>query len=96
MLPSGTAGWWQRRCADHRTAALRLPIKVDLRDLASWINRRNPFSAEGEEIKEAWWAKSLEAFLAALIKEQSGGATFDVTDLHAVFRVTAVLLVLDG
>jgi hypothetical protein len=38
----------------------------------------------------------LEAFLAALIKEQSGGATFDVTDLHAVFRVTAVLLVLDG
>lgn len=81
---------------DHRTAATRLPIKVDLRDLASWINRRNPFSAEGEEIKDPDWAKSLEAFLAALIKQQSGGAAFDVADLHAVFRLSAVLLVLDG
>lgn len=81
---------------DHRLSPTRLPFKVDLRDFAAWISRRNPFSAEGEEIKDAGWAKSLESFLAALIQHQSGGATFSVADLHSVFRLSAVLIVLDG
>lgn len=81
---------------DHRTAAVRLPLKVDLRDFATWLVRRNPFSAEGEELPQGIWEKSLEAFLAALIRSQSGGAPFDVADLHAVIRLSAVLLVLDG
>jgi len=42
------------------------------------------------------WEKSLEAFLSALIRDQSGGAAFDVSDLHAVIRLSAVLLVLDA
>jgi hypothetical protein len=81
---------------EHRTAPPRLPFKVDLRDFAAWISRRNPFSAEGEEIVDIDWAKSLESFLAALVQHQSGGVTFDVADLHAVFRLSAIVIVLDG
>jgi predicted NACHT family NTPase len=80
----------------YKTAALRLPIKVDLRDLASWLARRNPFTPEGGEIASGEWTKSLEAFLSALIRYQSGGIQFDVADLHAVARLSAILLVFDG
>ncbi|MEO5912835.1 MAG: hypothetical protein ABIS50_01285 [Luteolibacter sp.] len=80
----------------HQTAPVRLPIKVDLRDFAAWLIRRNPFTPEAEEIPIAVWNKSLESFLAALIRYQSGGAQFDVSDLQAVIRLSAVLLVMDG
>jgi len=42
------------------------------------------------------WEKIIGSFLSALIRGQSGGAAFDVSDLHAVIRLSAVLLVLDG
>jgi hypothetical protein len=73
-----------------------LPIKVDLRDLASWLARRNPFTPEGGEITPAEWTGSLEGFLSALIRYQSGGIQFDVADLHAVAKLSAILLVFDG
>ncbi len=81
---------------DHRTAPVRLPIKVDLRDFASWIEAKNPFTAEGEKLIGGDWNKSLEGFLAALIKHNSGGAQFDVSDLHAILRLSSILIVLDG
>ncbi len=81
---------------DHRDSPIRLPVKVDLRDFATWLLKKNPFSAEGEELSEPKWQKSLEGFLAALISHQSGGTSFDVSDLQAVFRLSAVILVLDG
>jgi hypothetical protein len=31
---------------DHRSAPIRLPVKIDLRDFATWLNRRNPFAPE--------------------------------------------------
>jgi hypothetical protein len=45
---------------------------VDLRDFASWLAKDNPFTSEGGEIKLGEWNKSLEEFLAALIRYQSG------------------------
>lgn len=81
---------------NHRNTSFRLPIKVDLRDFAVWLAKRNPFTAEAEEIPAHLWERSLEAFLAALIRSQSGGAQFDVSDLHAVARLSSILLVLDG
>src|SRR6266478_7069357 len=80
----------------QRTLGVRLPFKIDLRDLASWLSRRNPFSAEGEEVSLNSSERTLEGFLAALVRHHSGGAAFDVSDLHGVFRVSAVLVVLDG
>jgi hypothetical protein len=80
----------------HTKGAARLPIKVDLRDFALWVERKNPFSAEAESITSENWTKTLESFLAALISNGAGGIAFSVADLHALTRVSAVLLVLDG
>jgi hypothetical protein len=72
-----------------------IPIKVDLRDLASWLNKKDPFSPD-ESVVPQNWIKSLESFLAALIRHHSGGAEFTVSDLHAVSQLSSLLLVLDG
>ncbi len=80
----------------HRTGALRLPIRVDLRDLATWFGRQNPFYAAESNETPAHWHKSLESFLAALIRHHAGGIEFTINDLHAVGKTSAILLVLDG
>lgn len=80
----------------HRTSPIRLPIRVDLRDLATWFSKRDPFSADETEIASSSWSKNLDSFLAALISHHSGGEEFGVSDLHAVISLSAVLLVFDG
>ena len=80
----------------HQSAPVRLPFKVDLRDLASWLSKRDPFSSEEQPGSPQGWRRSLESFLAALVRHHSGGAQFDVSDLLAVFKRSAVLLVFDG
>jgi hypothetical protein len=80
----------------HRAAPARLPFKVDLRDFSEWLAKRNPFSADLTESVPPDWKKSLESFLAALVRHHSGGADFDIGDLLAVAQRSAVLLVMDG
>jgi hypothetical protein len=82
--------------ATHRESPLRIPFKVDLRDLALWFARRNPFSS-GQALADGdQWVKSLESFLAAQVRHHSGGLDFSVGDLHAIAKVSAILIVLDG
>ncbi|HUJ33539.1 MAG TPA: hypothetical protein VLY23_19820 [Candidatus Acidoferrum sp.] len=81
---------------EHRTAPVRLPLKVDLRDLAAWMARRDPFNVDDPTTPPRGWHKSLESFLAALVSHQSGGTQFNTDDLLAVFRISSVLLVFDG
>jgi hypothetical protein len=73
---------------------LRLPFRVDLRDLATWFQGRDPFTADQELRAEQ--PRSVEAFLAASISHHSGGVDFDVADLLAVLKVTAAVAVFDG
>jgi uncharacterized protein YheU (UPF0270 family) len=80
----------------HRSAPVRLPMKADLRDLATWLSRVDPFDVEATNQEPFGWNRSLESFLAALVRHHSGGAQFDVSDLHAVLRRSEVLLVFDG
>jgi hypothetical protein len=80
----------------HRPSAARLPIRVDLREYAAWVGGLDPFAEEPDEKRPPSTTRSLESFLAALITSQSGGSSFDVSDLQAVVRTSAVLLVLDG
>jgi hypothetical protein len=82
--------------AEHRQASVRLPVKVDLRDLATWMDKRDPFNVDDQGARPTAWHKSLESFLAALISNQSGGTQFSSDDLLAVLRISAVLLVFDG
>lgn len=80
----------------HRWTAVRLPFKVDLRDLATWLGGKDPFGADLREVPADRWHRSLEAFLAAQVQHHSGGVTFNVSDLHAIAKLSAVLLVFDG
>lgn len=80
----------------HKSCSMRLPFKVDLRDLATWLAKRDPFSPNETASTPEHWQKSLEAFLAAQVRHHSGGTEFSVADLHAVTKRSPVLLVFDG
>jgi hypothetical protein len=64
---------------EHLDSEVRVPLRVDLRDYAIWLNGKNPFSAD--PIAAHPQNPSLESFLAAQIAHQSGGHAFDVSDL---------------
>ena len=81
---------------NHRSTAVRLPFKIDCRDFALWLARKNPFSADDTDSVPESWQKSLESFLAAQVQCFSGGVEFSVADLHAILRISSVLLVFDG
>lgn len=81
---------------EHRENPVRLPFKIDCRDFSSWLSRLNPFSAEDDNNLPEDWQKSLESFLTAQIRHHSGGATFSVSDLHAIIKISSVLLIFDG
>lgn len=80
----------------HRMSPVRVPFKVDLRDLATWLSKKDPFTAEETDEVPAHWRKSLEAFLAAQVRHHSGGSAFSYEDLIAVVKLSSVLLVFDG
>jgi hypothetical protein len=80
----------------HLSVPVRLPIRVDLRDFALWLGKKDPFNASSDDLAPTNWNKSLDSFLAGLISHQSGGTQFTVDDLLAVFRISAVLIVFDG
>ncbi|MGX9887442.1 NACHT domain-containing protein [Streptomyces sp. NPDC002276] len=81
---------------NHKPAAARFPIKVDLREYATWLAGKDPFSQEGNELRPRHLSKSLESFISALISERSGGRSFTPDDLSAVAHSSALLIVLDG
>lgn len=80
----------------HRQTPVRLPLKIDCRDFSAWLSRQNPFSADVSDNVPSDWQKSLESFVAAQILHYSGGAAFSVSDLQAVAKLSAILLVFDG
>lgn len=80
----------------HKLVSCRIPFKVDLRDFATWLGRKDPFSPEEANTIPHHWHKSLESFLAALVRHHSGGVEFSVADLHAVAKLSSILLVFDG
>ena len=71
----------------------RIPFKVDLRDLASSVSGTDPFVATAPTNPEA---RSLETFLARLVRHNSGGLNFDVNDLLELSKLAPLLIVLDG
>ena len=80
----------------HINLSLRLPFKVELRDFATWLSGGNPFgSVNGGDSPDSS-LRSLEGFLSALIRHESGGSDFDVSDLQATLRSSPALIVLDG
>lgn len=84
----------ERLPAAHRLAPTRIPFKIDLRDLATWIDGFDPRKASSEV--EHGLPTSLEAFISAEVRYLSGGQDFSASDLHELAATTPVVIVLDG
>jgi hypothetical protein len=79
----------------HRSTRVRIPFRVDLRDLAKWMVGTDPFQSKPAKISDDE-PKSFEGFLAAQLRFVSGGHQFTVSDLSAVARASHIFLALDG
>ncbi len=76
---------------------VRLPFKIDLRDIATWVEGENPYiGVLNEESFSQMWSKSLESFLVAHIGYHSKIIDFNSVDLISIFKFSSILLVLDG
>ena len=80
----------------HLDSSLRLPFKVELRDFATWLSGGDPFGTVNDSDSPDTSPRSLEGFLAALVRYASGGSDFNVSDLQATLRLSSALIVLDG
>jgi hypothetical protein len=80
--------------AAHATSPVRMPFRVDLRELAQWLVGKDPFAREPSPVPEQ--ARTLEGFLAAQVTAVGGGAAFDVADIQAVLARSHAFLALDG
>lgn len=84
----------ERIPVEHRLQPVRVPLKIDCRDLDVWLQGGNPFPATDKSI--VGQVRSLESFLCAHVRHHSGGSSFDVDDLHAMGSLSAMLFVFDG
>lgn len=76
---------------------VRLPFKLDLRDIALWVEGKNPYQETlSEEYFKSIWTKGLESFLVGHIYYHSQLDNFTSTDLIAVCKLSSILLVFDG
>jgi hypothetical protein len=80
---------------EHQPGEARIPIRLDLRDYAAWIDGRDPFSTDPSTTRPPSSSPVLEAFISAQISRHTG-SDFSVNDLVAVARSSQILVVLDG
>ena len=66
----------------HRLSKLRLPIRIELREFAHWLN-------QGPD-------RSIDQYIARLISLDSGGASVSVEDIHQLIEGSSIILILDG
>ena len=79
----------------------RLPLRVDLRDYATWLTSEDPFADVGDESSKKRKPQerkqgSLELFLADLLRARSGGLEATVKTVQDVLHRFPMLIVLDG
>ncbi|MFG2376937.1 NACHT domain-containing protein [Streptomyces sp. NPDC048504] len=75
----------------------RLPLRIDLRDYASWLAGSDPFNEEDRPARPTLRKQgSLEAFLAQLLTARSGGLPATVATVNDILERLPVLIVLDG
>ena len=81
----------------YKTVPVRLPFKIDLRDIASWVKHQNPYPIRiSDIIFENIWKKTLESFITSHIIYHSQMDQFNISDLHSILNNSSVLFVFDG
>jgi hypothetical protein len=76
----------------YKQTAFRVPIKVDLRDYAAFLEGNSPFASESSPSGP----HTLDVFLAQLIGYNSGGIKFTAHDVLSLLKNAPTLLFLDG
>jgi hypothetical protein len=79
----------------------KMPIRIDLKDFASWLDGRNPFAEDDDHSrlpkkKRPGPGGSLEQFLALFCQIKSGGRRVTVEQIQSLLQRYPCLLVLDG
>lgn len=77
---------------NYHNFAFRVPIKIDLRDYAAFLEGSSPFESSGAPTEP----QTLDVFLAQLISFNSGGLPFTAYDVVSLLKNAPVLLFLDG
>lgn len=78
-----------------RTIDVRLPFRVELRRLATWLQGRSPWTHKPRNQGDRL-TRSLESFLVDHIQYVTDGLSFTVDDFISIASVTPTLLLLDG
>lgn len=76
----------------YKQTAFRVPVKIDLRDYAAFLDGNSPFSSASTPCEP----RTLDVFLAQLISYNSGGIEFSPYDVLSLLKSAPVLLFLDG
>jgi hypothetical protein len=76
----------------YRQTAFRVPIKVDLRDYAAFLEGKSPFASALAPAEP----RTLDVFLAQFIGYHSGGIEFTAHDVLSLLKSAPTLLFLDG
>jgi len=76
----------------YQKTAFRIPVKVDLRDYASFLDGNSHFSSTASSTAP----RTLDVFLAELISYSSGGISFNAHDVLTLLKNAPILLFLDG
>ncbi|WP_179200953.1 NACHT domain-containing protein, partial [Streptomyces scabiei] len=78
----------------HTASPVRMPFKIELRDLASWMKGEDPWSGNPSERHDR--PRTLEGAISAHVERYSGGFAFNVTDMAFVAQSHPVLIILDA
>ncbi len=75
-------------------APLNMPFKLELRDVAQWLEGFNPWAAE-QKVSHSK-PRTLESAIAAHIEKHSGGVPFDAGDFLMILDSVPALIILDA
>src|SRR3989339_20204 len=80
-----------------KNTPVRLPIKIDLRDISNWVEKKNPYQGIlSQEYFENIWKNSLESFIVGHIFYHSKLEEFTSSDFIAICKLSPMLFVFDG
>jgi len=80
-----------------KKSPIRLPFKIDLRHIAAWVEKTNPYKGRlNEEYFTSIWKNSLESFLVGHIVYHSQIDDFTSSDLISIIKLSSILFVFDG
>lgn len=97
ILPAGDRG--ERQYSGAEVANPKLPLRVDLKDFAAWIDGRDPYGDDDPPTRPKRKGKrqrSLELFLADFCVFYSGGRSVTVEQIQSLLERYPTMLVLDG